>query len=75
MLPKAETPGQVEAVNKGFMPTEREIAWARKVIEAARNAEAGAIRLDGELVDRPVVQRAEAILERVQRQQGGEGVR
>jgi len=68
-------PRQVASVNRGFLPTEREIAWARKVIEAARNAGAGAIRLDGELVDRPVVRRAEAILERAQRQQGGEGVR
>lgn len=68
-------PRQVASVNRGFLPTEREIAWARKVIEAARSAGAGAIRLDGELVDRPVVQRAEAILDRAQGQQGGEGVR
>jgi citrate lyase subunit beta/citryl-CoA lyase len=58
-------PRQVDPVNKGFAPSEREIAWARKVLEAARTAGAGAIRLDGELVDRPVVERAKAVLERV----------
>ncbi len=57
-------PRQVEAVNKGFKPSEREIAWARAVVEAADAAGAGAIRLGGEVVDRPVVERAKAMLER-----------
>lgn len=57
-------PRQVEAVNKGFRPSEREIAWARAVVEAADAAGAGAIRLGGEVVDRPVVERAKAMLER-----------
>lgn len=55
-------PRQIDAVNRGFLPTEREISWARKVVEAARSNAAGAIRVDGELVDRPVVERAKAIL-------------
>lgn len=68
-------PKQVESVNRGFLPTEREIAWARRVIDAARKTGAGAIRLDGELVDRPVVQRAESILERAPGMQEGGGAR
>ena len=58
---------QIDFVNRGFLPTEREIAWARKVVEAARTAGAGAIRVDGELVDRPVVERAKAILAQAER--------
>jgi citrate lyase subunit beta/citryl-CoA lyase len=60
-------PRQIEPVNRGFIPTEREIAWARKVIEAARSSAAGAIRVDGELVDRPVVERAKVIVAQLER--------
>jgi len=60
-------PRQIEPVNKGFMPSEREVVWARKVVEAARAAGAGAIRLDGELVDLPVVERAQAVLRQAER--------
>lgn len=57
-------PKQIKAVHKGFAPAERKIAWARKVMESAGSAGSGAIRVDGEMVDRPVVERARAILER-----------
>lgn len=55
-------PKQVETINRGFVPTEVELVWARRVLEAARTAGAGALRLDGELIDRPVIERARAIL-------------
>jgi citrate lyase subunit beta/citryl-CoA lyase len=55
-------PRQVETINRGFAPTEAEQAWARRVLEAAAAPEAGALRLDGELIDRPVVGRARSIL-------------
>ena len=54
-------PRQVDAVNRGFLPTEAEGAWARRVLDAVAQAGAGAIAVDGKLVDRPVVQRALAI--------------
>ena len=57
-------PKQVAPVNRGFMPSEREISWARKVVEAVRTAGLGPIRVDGEMVDLPVVERAKAILGR-----------
>lgn len=60
-------PRQIDPVNRGFIPTEREIAWARKVVEAAGTAGTGAIRVDGELVDRPVVERAKATLAQSER--------
>jgi citrate lyase subunit beta/citryl-CoA lyase len=55
-------PKQVELINQGFAPTEAERAWARRVLEAAETTGAGALRFDGELIDRPVIERAKSIL-------------
>jgi len=59
-------PRQVPIVNRGFGPTDAEIAWARRVIEADAAASAagqGAFLLDGQLVDVPVVVFARGVLE------------
>jgi citrate lyase subunit beta / citryl-CoA lyase len=48
-------PGQVEACNAIFTPPDEEIAQARKIIaafEQPENAARGAIRLDGQMVER-----------------------
>lgn len=55
-------PKQLDAVNRGFMPSEDEISWARRVLEAADSAGTGAVRLGGEMIDRPVIERAKGIL-------------
>ncbi|MEO6144235.1 MAG: CoA ester lyase [Dermatophilaceae bacterium] len=57
-------PTQVEAVNAAFRPTGDELAWAHRIIEAS--AAGGAIRVDGHMVDAPVILKAEAILARAQ---------
>lgn len=54
-------PAQLEPIHKAFAPTAEEIAWARKVIELMSGA-AGAVALDGRMIDRPHVQQAERIL-------------
>jgi citrate lyase subunit beta/citryl-CoA lyase len=56
-------PKQVEIVERLSRPTEQEVAWAEKVLAAAENS-AGAIQVDGKMVDRPVVLKAEAIIAR-----------
>jgi citrate lyase subunit beta/citryl-CoA lyase len=56
-------PRQVAPINRGFRPTAQEVAWARGVVAAAEASGEGAIRLDGKLVDRPVVERARKLLE------------
>ena len=61
-------PRQVEIVNRGFVPSEAEAIWARRVLAAAEAAGTGAARLDGEMIDRPVIERAEAILARFDHQ-------
>lgn len=58
-------PKQVSVVNECFGPSEAEIAWARRVVEAARATPHGAVALDGNMIDRPVLARAEAILRAV----------
>jgi len=55
-------PRQVAVVNALFAPTADELAWARRVLDATRNAGGNAVSVDGRMVDRPVVLRAEAIL-------------
>ena len=58
-------PKQVAVVNECFRATPEEEAWARRVVHAAAAAGGAAISLDGKMIDRPVILRAEAILARV----------
>lgn len=55
-------PKHVQAINKGFRPSEQEIAWAKSVLAAADAAAGAAVRLGGEMVDAPVIARAKQIL-------------
>lgn len=52
-------PGQVAAADAAFRPTQKEIAWAKAVVATADSPLA---RVDGGMVDAPVLQRARAIL-------------
>lgn len=58
-------PNQIPLVHAAFAPTEDEVRKARRVIEAAREAEArglGVVSLDGKMIDKPIVVRAERVL-------------
>lgn len=56
-------PNQIETVNRIFSPDPSEIAWARKVVDAADGDGAlGAFSVDGSMVDAPVIARAKRIL-------------
>ena len=59
-------PRQLEAVRRGFAPTEAELSWAQRVVDAAQAAQGGAVALDGLMIDTPVVLRAQAVLARAQ---------
>lgn len=59
-------PTQVAIVNAAYRPSETMIAWAERVIEAARS-NPGAFRLDGEMVDAPVIARAADLLKQAGR--------
>jgi citrate lyase subunit beta/citryl-CoA lyase len=51
-------PGQLAAVRAGFAPTAEEVSWARGIAGAG----AGVERVDDQMVDRPVLERARRIL-------------
>ena len=58
-------PAQVEVIESVFKPTNAEIDRARKVLAIAAEAEVdgrGSISLDGEMIDMPVILRAQNIL-------------
>lgn len=60
-------PKQVAPVNQYFRPSESEIAWARRVVEAAAAAGGAAISVDGKMIDRPVILKAQEIMQESQR--------
>lgn len=57
-------PRQVETVESAYRPSEQEIRWARGIVAAARDG-AGVTTADGSMVDRPLVERARAVLREV----------
>jgi citrate lyase subunit beta/citryl-CoA lyase len=53
-----------------FAPTEAEVEWAKEVVSAFAREQSegrGVFALDGEMVDRPVVERARRILDEAER--------
>lgn len=59
-------PGQIETVHKAFMPEEKELRKAERVVAAAEAAERegrGVVAVDGKMVDGPVVARSRHLLE------------
>ncbi|MGY2052309.1 HpcH/HpaI aldolase/citrate lyase family protein [Methylobacterium sp. JK268] len=59
-------PAQVPVINAAFTPSEEEIARARAVVAAfARAPGTGVVGLDGQMLDRPHLRRAERLLGRV----------
>ena len=57
-------PAQVAILNEAFSPSAAELAWAAKVVDAAAAAGEGAFQLDGRMIDRPIVARAQGLLRR-----------
>ena len=55
-------PQQVPIVNHAFAPSEREVAWAERVVEAFEASGEGVLAVNGEMIDLPVVERARRIL-------------
>lgn len=62
-------PAQVASVNAAFSPSPEEVAWATRVIEAARSAGGAAVAVDGKMIDRPVLDLAQRLLAQAARGQ------
>ena len=55
----------MEIINQGFSPSKDEIIYARKVVAVFEEAESqgkGSTSLDGQVIDVPVVRRAQGLL-------------
>ena len=55
-------PKQVPLVKAAFLPSAEEISWAFRVIEADKASKGGAVKLDGRMIDHPVVLLAQRTL-------------
>lgn len=55
-------PKQVDLVNRGFLPSDDEVAWAKRIVAAMQAANGAAVAVDGKMVDKPVLLRAETLL-------------
>jgi citrate lyase subunit beta / citryl-CoA lyase len=57
-------PSHVPVVREAFRAGAGQIAWARRVLALARagGADGGAVRVDGQMIDAPLIRQAEAIL-------------
>jgi citrate lyase subunit beta/citryl-CoA lyase len=55
-------PKQIAPVHDAFAPTAAQLDWAKRVLAAADAAGGAAVALDGAMVDRPVILRAQALL-------------
>lgn len=58
-------PAQLAAVHGAFAPTEADVEWALSVV----GSEGGAAQVDGQMIDRPLAERAKRILRRAGKDQ------
>jgi citrate lyase subunit beta/citryl-CoA lyase len=59
-------PDQIAIINAAFTPTPAEVAKAQAIVAAFAAAGPGVIALDGEMLDRPHLKRAQGVLARAQ---------
>lgn len=60
-------PRQIELLHNLFAPTQKDVAQAKRIIEAAEEAEkqgSGVVSLNGKMIDAPIIERAKLVLER-----------
>jgi citrate lyase subunit beta/citryl-CoA lyase len=63
-------PNQLPTIHEIFSPSEKRIEWAQRVIASAKKAQEqglGVFNLDGKMVDKPIIERAEKILASAQK--------
>jgi len=57
-------PAQVDPINEAFTPDAETIEWAHRVLDAREVADRGVFAVEGEMIDAPLVARAERVRER-----------
>ena len=59
-------PTQIDPIHEAFVPGDDEIKWARRVLAASEHHD-GVFKVDGEMIDQPLIRRAERIKDRAGR--------
>ncbi len=60
-------PAQLSVVHASYLPQAAEVDWAERVLVAAAGSQGAAVAVDGMMVDRPVIFKAERIVARATR--------
>lgn len=60
-------PAQLAVVHASYLPQAAEVAWAERVLAAATSSQGAAVAVDGKMVDRPVILKAERLLVQARR--------
>ncbi|WP_375509234.1 HpcH/HpaI aldolase/citrate lyase family protein, partial [uncultured Caballeronia sp.] len=55
-------PRQIDIVNRVFRPSDEEVAWARETLAAAGRADGAAVKVNGQMIDLPIIKRAARIV-------------
>jgi citrate lyase subunit beta/citryl-CoA lyase len=57
-------PSHVAVIREAFRADDKQVAWARRVLRAATagGQDGGAVKIDGQMIDAPLIRQAEAIL-------------
>jgi len=56
-------PNHVATINKVFTPSEKEIFEAKRIVKKAEDTNKGAFLLDGKMVDAPIIEKAQKLLQ------------
>ena len=60
-------PSQVETINHGFSPSKESIAQATKIVKAMEASHGGACKVDGKMIDQPILLSAQQVLARFEK--------
>lgn len=55
-------PSQLDVVNDIFAPRSEDVAWARRVLDQTGGNDVGAVRVDGQMIDRPLLEHARRLV-------------
>ena len=56
-------PTQVPVIQRAFTPTDKEVAWATRIVLAYEQNQGGVLLVDGQLIERPVIAAAQRTLQ------------
>lgn len=63
-------PNQIDTINNVFNPSQKELNWALKVLASNKEALSkgiGVFSLDGKMIDKPVIERADKIIQKAKK--------